>query len=82
MLQPLRPTKDNSPQWVSELIDQSSRSWNRQLLREFFSPLDWETIENILLSMASQDDFWAWHYEKKGIFLSGQLLGCLFGIEK
>jgi hypothetical protein len=68
MLQPLRTTKDNPPQWVSELIDQSLRSWNRQHLREFFSPLDWETIENIPLSTMPQDNFWACHYEKKGIF--------------
>ena len=68
MLLPLRPTKDNPPQWVSELIDQSSWSWNRQVLREFFSPLDWEIIENIPLSTTPQDDFWAWHYEKKSIF--------------
>ena len=68
MLLPLRPTKDNPPQWVSELIDQFSRRWNRQPLRKFFSLLDWETIENIPLSATPQDDFRAWHYEKKGIF--------------
>ena len=38
------------------------------MLREFFFPLDWEVIENIPLSMKPQDDFWAWHYEKSGIF--------------
>jgi hypothetical protein len=38
------------------------------MLREFLSPLDWEIIENIPLSTMPQDDFWAWHYEKLGIF--------------
>jgi hypothetical protein len=38
------------------------------MLREFLSPLDWEIIENIPLSTMPQDDFWAWHYEKSGIF--------------
>jgi hypothetical protein len=37
-------------------------------LREFFSPQGWEITENIPLSAMPQDDFWAWYYEKTGIF--------------
>ena len=33
-----------------------------------FSSLDWEFIENIPLSTTSQEDYWAWHYEKTGVF--------------
>jgi len=33
-----------------------------------FNSLDWEFIENIPLSTTSQEDYWAWHYEKTGVF--------------
>lgn len=34
----------------NELIDQTSQRWDRQILREFFSPMDWEIIDDIPLS--------------------------------
>jgi hypothetical protein len=30
--------------------------------------MDWEIIEGIPLSTMLQEDFWAWHYEKSGVF--------------
>lgn len=53
---------------VSELIDATSASWNRQKLQMFFTPADIEVILNIALCTRRHDDFWAWHYESKGIF--------------
>lgn len=50
LMLPIRNTSSNSPQLVCELIDQASQSWNRQLVRGSFSPLDWELIKNIPLS--------------------------------
>jgi hypothetical protein len=57
-----------SPPVVRELIDQTSRSWNMQAVRDFLSPLDWELIESIPLRTSPHDDYWAWHYEKSGVF--------------
>lgn len=68
MLRPARCHLANSPQLVSELIDETSATWNRQKLEEFFTPMDREVIENIPICMRHQEDFWAWHYEKKGTF--------------
>jgi hypothetical protein len=30
--------------------------------------MDVEVISGIPLSMRCQNDFWAWHYERKGVF--------------
>jgi hypothetical protein len=56
------------PRLVSDLIDQITMSWNRSLLHEAFLPMDYEIIENIPLSTRRQTDFWAWHYDRKGVF--------------
>ena len=68
LMLPMGTTRTGSPRVVSELIDQTSWSWNMQAVRDFFSPLDWELIESIRLSTSPQDEYWAWHYEKSGIF--------------
>jgi hypothetical protein len=57
------------PQRVSDLIDQTSMSWNHELLHAAFLPMDYELIENIPLNTRQQRDFWAWHYERKRIFI-------------
>lgn len=64
LLKPVCSIKDNLPVWVSELIDQSTRT-----LQEFFTPMDWEIIESIPLCTMLLGDFWAWHYEKSGVFM-------------
>jgi hypothetical protein len=58
----------NLPQRVSELIDSTTMSWDMQKLGEFFAPMDREVIINIPLSTRRQSDFWAWHFDKNGIF--------------
>ena len=55
-------------QMVSDLIDNMSGFWDMQQLKESFLPMDWEIIANIPLSTRIQEDFWAWHYEKSGVF--------------
>jgi hypothetical protein len=35
---------------------------------EFFTPADVAVITSIPLSIRRQDDFWAWHFEKHGLF--------------
>jgi hypothetical protein len=61
-------SKRTPPQKVSELIDQSLRRWDRQSVNDFFLPMDAEVIMRIPLCTSAQGDFWAWHYEKSGMF--------------
>ena len=53
---------------VSELINPVTRSWNKQALTEHFIPADVDFILNIPFSTRQHEDFWAWHYDKRGIF--------------
>jgi hypothetical protein len=57
----------NLPQYVSELINANSQ-WDLQLFWEIFIPMDIEVIYSILFCTRRQEDCWAWHYERKGIF--------------
>jgi hypothetical protein len=50
---------------VSELIDATSATWDRQKLQAHLLPADVEAILNIPLCTRRQDDVWAW----SGIFL-------------
>jgi len=69
---PIRLAKPNQPQFVSELINQAEAAWKSDMLEEFFTPLDAMMIANIRLCTRRQEDFWAWHFDKRG-----QLLGML-----
>jgi len=42
--------------------------WNVQAVDTHFLPMDGELIRSIPLSGRRQADFWAWHYEKSGVF--------------
>ncbi|WVZ97086.1 hypothetical protein U9M48_042647 [Paspalum notatum var. saurae] len=56
------------PIWVNDLIDGTTCAWDEQKLTTFFTPMDREVISNIPICTRTQEDFWAWHYEKSGIF--------------
>ena len=58
----------NPPNLVSDLIDPTTRSWNKHVIMEHFIAPDVEVIMNIPLSTRIQEDFWAWHYDKRGVF--------------
>ena len=68
LLRPMASSKPNPPSLVCELINQTAACWDQQKLEEFFNPMDVEAISGIPLSTRRQEDFWAWHYEKKGVF--------------
>ena len=53
---------------VGDLIDSTSARWNMQLLKRFFTPLDIEAIANIPFCTDGKEDFWAWQYERTGVF--------------
>jgi len=67
-LRPFRTPCPNAPQWVHELIDPITLSWDQQKLQEYFYPMDAEVISSIPLTTRRQEDFWAWHYEGTGVF--------------
>lgn len=68
MLRPLCSLREDPPQFVSELIDQTTLTWKRDLVQCYFTSMDCDAIFNIPLSTKRLEDFWAWHYEKKGVF--------------
>jgi hypothetical protein len=52
---------------VSDLINSATCSWEIQILRNNFVPIDL-VILAIPLSIAHHSDFWASHHEKSGVF--------------
>ena len=42
--------------------------WKDAVIQKYFYDMDAHVIKNIPLSFTRQDDFWAWHYERNGIF--------------
>jgi ribonuclease HI len=65
---PVTSINESPPVWVSQLIDQSSRSWNLEQLNANFIQMDIDIIRSIPLGLANHDDFWAWHFERHGNF--------------
>ena len=53
---------------VDELIDQHNGSWDEQLIRDIFLPIDANNILAIPLSPHLQEDFVAWHKTKNFLF--------------
>jgi hypothetical protein len=58
-LRPVSNSRPNAPQWVHELIDPVTLSWDQQKLQSFFYPMDAEVIRSIPLTTRRQEDFWA-----------------------
>ena len=58
----------NAPVKVSDYIDHHMATWNEEKLERFFLPMDAEIIRNIPLLTRVQSDFWAWHFERNGMF--------------
>jgi hypothetical protein len=67
-LHPIRMVLTDPPLLVSELMDHTTASWDVQKLHAVFCPSDVEAIQKIPLCTRRQEDFWAWHHEKRGVF--------------
>ena len=67
-MRPITSLINNPPRYVSELINTALASWNEQLVRSVFVPIDAEAILSIPLCTRNIDDFWAWSGEKRGLF--------------
>jgi hypothetical protein len=65
---PVRRVLPGAPMLASELINATSATWDRQKLHAHLLPANVEAILNIPLCTRRQDDVWAWHHERSGIF--------------
>lgn len=51
---------------VAELINSAERCWQQNVVMEHMQAADASVVLNIPLSSYSDEDSWAWHYEKSG----------------
>ena len=65
---PICCISDSPPNMVSALINSVTRTWDVQKLREHLLPMDVEAVQQIPISNVRQPDFWAWHYDNRGLF--------------
>jgi hypothetical protein len=61
--------QEQKPVCVEELICSTTRTWDIQKLERLLLPMDIEAVTQIPISYVRQHDFWAWHYEKSGVFI-------------
>ena len=59
---------DDPPVNVSELICSAMRTWDTAKLETHFLPMDVEAIKQIPICYVRQPNFWAWHFDQRGIF--------------
>lgn len=67
-LRPIAAKAPSPPRRVSELINHTTMQWRDDVIQTYFYDMDAQLIKNIPLCYSRQDDFWAWHYERSGIF--------------
>lgn len=65
---PVPSNLPDKPHLVSDLIDHTAAAWDQFKLLRFFTPAGREVVANIPICTSRQEDFWAWHYDKKGMF--------------
>jgi hypothetical protein len=68
-LRPLGKKNLSRLKWVSELLDQRTCSWDMDLIKHIFYPIDADIIAKMKKPQGSVDDYVAWHYEKSGIYI-------------
>ncbi|PNT67131.1 hypothetical protein BRADI_3g21421v3 [Brachypodium distachyon] len=64
---PISPRRNCRLRWVSELLTPDGK-WNMERLNNFFLPIDIECIVRIKPSIRNEQDFLAWHPDKRGQF--------------
>ena len=68
MLRPLACLVDDPPESVAEFIDTCTASWNDEKLRQYFLSMDVDIIKEIPICNRRYVDFWARHYDRRGLF--------------
>lgn len=67
-MRPITSLLHNPPQYVIELIHQSTGDWNRELVHNTIIDFDAGAILAIPLCTRAMGDFWSWSHHSKGIF--------------
>ena len=65
---PARKRRPCRLKWVSNLIDEETKSWKVDVLEQYFYQHDVEVIKTVKISWRPSEDFVAWHFEKSGCF--------------
>ncbi|XP_012853612.1 PREDICTED: uncharacterized protein LOC105973139 [Erythranthe guttata] len=63
-----RPIYSAFPNKVADLIDDSTHSWNLEVINGVFWPVDIDRILEIPLGCGFAKDKWVWHYSPNGKF--------------
>ncbi|XP_073353989.1 uncharacterized protein [Aegilops tauschii subsp. strangulata] len=58
----------NPPRLASDYFDYTMATWDKQKIEQTFMPMDVPAILSIPLSTRNFDDYWAWHFERNGVF--------------
>jgi hypothetical protein len=58
---------------VNQLVNESTGTWNTQLIHKIFYPHDANVILQLNAPEASRSDFMAWHYESNGVFFQERI---------
>jgi hypothetical protein len=61
-------TSKSRLRWVSDLVDQETKTWNEELVRSLFYEVDVDHILQIKLPKMIGEDYLASHYEKNDMF--------------
>jgi hypothetical protein len=61
-------TSKSRLRWVSDLVDQETKTWKEELVISLFYEADADHILQIKLPKVISEDYLAWHYEKNGLF--------------
>ena len=67
-MKPLGRMTDDPVQLVADLMLQNTNQWDVEKVQRIFFPLDAAAILNIPRPRTEQDDFWAWAWDRTGIF--------------
>jgi hypothetical protein len=67
-LRPVACLTVKSPSHVLEFIDRGTTTWKEEKLQQYMLPMDVELILQIPICTRQHEDFWAWHYDRHGLF--------------
>jgi len=67
-MKPLGRMTDDPVQLVADLMLQNTNQWDVEKVQRIFFPLDAAAILNMPRPRTEQDDFWAWAWDRTGIF--------------
>jgi hypothetical protein len=82
MMRPIACRVTDPPQLVSELIDATSASWDKEKVQQCFVRVDNDIIFGMPLCTRPVSDFWAWNFDKRGIFTVRSAYRLLVEIKK